>query len=74
MHLGGAMRRKSPKETAFFRREAQYEIHSISKWNDTKNKGDLYKNWSRSLADSLAKVSGKIHIIFYLIFILLFII
>lgn len=68
MHLGGAISDKQPTDTAFYFRNARYEIHAISKWTDSissnnnsssnnSNSSSQYREWARFFSSQMSTVS-----------------
>jgi len=52
MHLGGAISKKDSSRTAFFQRDAFYEIHCMSVWSGSESI-DKYSQWARIYYDTM---------------------
>jgi FAD/FMN-containing dehydrogenase len=55
-HMGGAISRVGPQETAFSNRDAQYNCTVLASWSDP-SEDEQYISWTRSFGDDLKKLA-----------------
>ncbi len=55
-HMGGAVSRVGPQETAFSNREANYNFTILASWSDPAE-DEKYSNWTRSFGDDMKKLA-----------------
>lgn len=55
-HMGGAVGRVGPQETAFSNREANYNFTTLASWSDP-SEDERYTNWTRSFGDDMKKLA-----------------
>ncbi|KAF0983367.1 hypothetical protein FDP41_010432 [Naegleria fowleri] len=62
MHLGGAISKVAHTHTAYYQRDALYEIHSICSWENNSLDISIFRNWAQQeFFDNVSKYSCNIN-------------
>lgn len=62
-HVGGAMSRIAPHETAFIQRRPHYVVNIHTRWQDP-TKDDAARHWARGLFEALSPYSAGVYVNF----------